>query len=102
MSVQSCCLRCFDTLRYVTNKRARDDSLDASNVISTMPGSNSKKRYKPVGICGGGTVGNTIPTSAFLDTVKAAFVNRLDLYPPAIQNQISSLPKSKNSVKLLF
>ena len=84
----------LNTGGYVANKRAMDDSSDASKIISTTPCSYSKKRYKPVGICGGNTVGNTIPTSDFLDTVKAAFVNRPDLYPPAIKNQISSLAKS--------
>lgn len=77
----------LNTGGYAGNKRYRDKSSEGGRK-SLKAGHGSDKKVKLVSHAKPST-----PSSAFLDTVKKACVNRPDLYPPAIRNLVSSLPK---------
>jgi hypothetical protein len=82
----------INTGGYAGIKRIRDTSSDGSKKSIRKPGGEGKKS-KPVAKQGGARDMHSIPTSAFLVTLKKACANKPELYPPAIRNRISSLPK---------
>ena len=83
----------INTGGYAGIKRFRDSSSDGSKTTSRKPGGEIKKS-KPISQGGGTKEGPSVPTSAFLVTLKkACATTRPELYPPAIRNKITSLPK---------
>ena len=68
-------------------KRITEKSQDSFKKASTHTGGD-KKKVRPAQEFSG-----TVPGKSFLDTLKKACISRPDLYPPAIRDKCTSLPK---------
>ena len=68
-------------------KRIRDKSQDSSKKASTHTGGDKKKIRPALEFSG------TVPGRAFLETLKKACISKPELYPPAIRDKCTSLPK---------